>query len=105
MTNIANKKAVSNQSSNSIDAAHIASLARIDMGEEELSSLTNEMEELLQYFSAISKYEGEGKTHILNVLIGTRQDKSKEDKNAGAIREQFSSQRSGFVKVPRGLKK
>ena len=84
---------------------HIADVARLHLSEEEAEALAKDIEVILEHFASISKYEGEGMTHILKGAQPLRADDAAMPSDAEAIVSMFSRTSGRFAKVVRGLKK
>lgn len=82
------------------EVQHIAGLADVDIGSEELGTFTHQFNEILDYFDILDRVQGSGPvTHdLFNVF---REDEVEPSLSQDDILKNAPATEDGFIKAPR----
>ena len=86
------------------DVENLASLAKIDLSEEEKEKILKDMDSILDYVKQIESVQvPDTDTDILNFNSWREDDIKKQDFSFDSIIEQFPDKKNGFIKVKKIL--
>ncbi|MDD5142090.1 Asp-tRNA(Asn)/Glu-tRNA(Gln) amidotransferase subunit GatC [Methanoregula sp.] len=82
------------------DVQHIAELADVGIGKEELEDFTHQFNAILEYFDILDRVEGQGAAarDLYNVL---REDEVEPSLPQEEVLRNAPAQEDGFIKAPR----
>jgi aspartyl-tRNA(Asn)/glutamyl-tRNA(Gln) amidotransferase subunit C len=85
------------------DIRHVAELARLDLPDEEVESLTVEMNRILGFFERLSEVDTDGIEPAFSLLVGRdvfRPDKVGDMLTNGEALANAPDRRAGYFRVP-----